>query len=101
MYHYFMQLGDHVLVEAAYNQNMPFKWNATRVQVLPSNSNNQAPSNSGAGGNKNYSQRDTANDSSFRGRRYSPERNDRQRNDRRPRSRDNRDADVISMKLSF
>ena len=24
-----------VLVEAAYNPNMPFKWNATPVQVLP------------------------------------------------------------------
>ena len=26
---------DRVLVEAAYNPNMPFKWNATRIQVLP------------------------------------------------------------------
>ncbi|XP_078579525.1 cell division cycle and apoptosis regulator protein 1-like isoform X2 [Branchiostoma floridae x Branchiostoma japonicum] len=34
------QVGDRVLVEATYNANMPFKWNATRIQVLP----NQAPS---------------------------------------------------------
>ena len=34
-----------MLVEAAYNANMPFKWNATRIQVLP----NQNP-NSGPGG---------------------------------------------------
>lgn len=26
---------DRVLVEAGYNPNMPFKWNATRIQVLP------------------------------------------------------------------
>lgn len=31
-------LGDRVLVEASYNTtNMPFKWNATRIQVLPLN----------------------------------------------------------------
>ncbi|KAL1117588.1 hypothetical protein AAG570_003903 [Ranatra chinensis] len=29
------QVGDRVLVEALYNANMPFKWNATRIQVLP------------------------------------------------------------------
>ena len=28
--------GDRVLVEAQFNANMPFKWNATRIQVLPS-----------------------------------------------------------------
>nr|XP_032825106.1 cell division cycle and apoptosis regulator protein 1 isoform X3 [Petromyzon marinus] len=28
-------LGDRVLVEATYNPNMPFKWNAQRVQALP------------------------------------------------------------------
>ncbi|XP_067213082.1 cell division cycle and apoptosis regulator protein 1-like isoform X2 [Linepithema humile] len=35
-------VGDRVLVEASYNPSMPFKWNATRVQVLPmvNNSNN-------------------------------------------------------------
>lgn len=30
------KVNDRVLVEATYNPNMPFKWNATRVQVLPS-----------------------------------------------------------------
>lgn len=30
------KVGDRVLVEASYNANMPFKWNATRIQVLPS-----------------------------------------------------------------
>uniref|UniRef100_A0A182TB80 DBC1/CARP1 catalytically inactive NUDIX hydrolase domain-containing protein n=1 Tax=Anopheles maculatus TaxID=74869 RepID=A0A182TB80_9DIPT len=28
------KVGDRVLVDAAYNTNMPFKWNASRVQVL-------------------------------------------------------------------
>ncbi len=29
------KVNDRVLVEASYNANMPFKWNATRIQVLP------------------------------------------------------------------
>ncbi|XP_018097853.1 cell division cycle and apoptosis regulator protein 1 isoform X1 [Xenopus laevis] len=29
------QAGDRVLVEATYNPNMPFKWNAQRIQTLP------------------------------------------------------------------
>lgn len=33
------KLNDRVLVEATYNPNMPFKWNATRVQVLPQGGN--------------------------------------------------------------
>ncbi|KAL7021308.1 hypothetical protein ACKWTF_011834 [Chironomus riparius] len=81
------KLGDRVLVEAAYNQNMPFKWNATRVQVLP-RANTSSTSNSVD--NKSYSQHETSNDS-YRNRRYSPERD--RRNERRPRSRDNRDND--------
>jgi hypothetical protein len=28
------QVGDRVVVEASYNPSMPFKWNASRVQVL-------------------------------------------------------------------
>ena len=36
-------VGDRVLVEASFNPSMPFKWNATRIQVLPmGNSNNSA-----------------------------------------------------------
>ncbi|KAK1905985.1 Cell division cycle and apoptosis regulator protein 1 [Dissostichus eleginoides] len=33
------QVGDRVLVEAVYNPNMPFKWNAQRIQTLPQLSN--------------------------------------------------------------
>lgn len=32
-------VGDRVLVEASYNSSMPFKWNATRIQVLPMGNN--------------------------------------------------------------
>ncbi|OXB74715.1 UNVERIFIED_CONTAM: hypothetical protein H355_001547 [Colinus virginianus] len=32
------QVGDRVLVEATYNPNMPFKWNAQRIQTLPNQS---------------------------------------------------------------
>ncbi|XP_053553025.1 cell division cycle and apoptosis regulator protein 1 [Bombina bombina] len=35
------QVGDRVLVEATYNPNMPFKWNAQRIQTLPNQ--NQTP----------------------------------------------------------
>lgn len=82
------KLGDRVLVEAAYNQNMPFKWNATRVQVLPRAS---TTSSGNSADNKSYGgQHDTSSDS-YRNRRYSPERD--RRNERRPRSRDTRDTD--------
>ncbi|XP_076830454.1 cell division cycle and apoptosis regulator protein 1 [Brachyhypopomus gauderio] len=39
------QVGDRVLVEAVYNPNMPFKWNAQRIQTLPQlpNQSHQAP----------------------------------------------------------
>ena len=30
------KIGDRVLVEATYNASMPFKWNATRIQMLNS-----------------------------------------------------------------
>lgn len=41
-------VGDRVLVEASYNPSMPFKWNATRIQVLPmgNNNNNNSSANS-------------------------------------------------------
>ncbi|XP_015600550.1 cell division cycle and apoptosis regulator protein 1 [Cephus cinctus] len=32
-------VGDRVLVEASFNPSMPFKWNATRIQVLPMGNN--------------------------------------------------------------
>ncbi|BES94462.1 DBC1 [Nesidiocoris tenuis] len=37
------QVGDRVLVEAVYNESMPFKWNASRIQVL----NNRQEQNTG------------------------------------------------------
>ncbi|GBP37980.1 Cell division cycle and apoptosis regulator protein 1 [Eumeta japonica] len=39
------KVNDRVLVEATYNTSMPFKWNATRVQVLPKSTtqNKSAP----------------------------------------------------------
>ncbi|XP_062852153.1 cell division cycle and apoptosis regulator protein 1 [Trichomycterus rosablanca] len=39
------QVGDRVLVEAIYNPNMPFKWNAQRIQTLPQlpNQTHQVP----------------------------------------------------------
>uniref|UniRef100_A0A3Q2E5J6 Cell division cycle and apoptosis regulator protein 1 n=1 Tax=Cyprinodon variegatus TaxID=28743 RepID=A0A3Q2E5J6_CYPVA len=36
------QVGDRVLVEAVYNPNMPFKWNAQRIQTLPQLGNQSA-----------------------------------------------------------
>nr|XP_057920444.1 cell division cycle and apoptosis regulator protein 1 [Doryrhamphus excisus]XP_057920445.1 cell division cycle and apoptosis regulator protein 1 [Doryrhamphus excisus] len=39
------QVGDRVLVEAVYNHNLPFKWNAQRIQTLPqlANQHQQPP----------------------------------------------------------
>ncbi|XP_056018818.1 cell division cycle and apoptosis regulator protein 1-like isoform X3 [Ostrea edulis] len=35
------KVNDRVLVEASFNANMPFKWNATRIQVLPNQMSSQ------------------------------------------------------------
>lgn len=95
------KLNDLCLVEAAYNHSMPFKWNATRVQVLTkANANSPGASNMHQSNlqqsNKNYNSippsRDASNSDGFRNRRFSPER--RKSPDRRPRSRDRRDIDV-------
>uniref|UniRef100_A0A8C4R508 Cell division cycle and apoptosis regulator 1 n=1 Tax=Eptatretus burgeri TaxID=7764 RepID=A0A8C4R508_EPTBU len=44
-------VGDRVLVEATYNANMPFKWNAQRVQTLPTpNQGLMKPTQSTGGG---------------------------------------------------
>lgn len=91
------KLGDHVLVEAAYNQNMPFKWNATRVQVLSRTNTNSPGGGSIQQSNKNYNSvpppRDGSSSDAYRNRRYSPER--RKSPERRvARSRDRRDIDV-------
>lgn len=45
-------VGDRVLVEASYNPSMPFKWNATRIQVLPMS--NQANSSRNQNSMKNF-----------------------------------------------
>lgn len=97
------KIGDRVLVEAAYNQNMPFKWNATRVQVL-TRANVSTSSGGGSsqlGLNKSHHvyssvppprESSTSTDGYRSSRRFSPER--RKSPDRRPRSRDRRDTDV-------
>lgn len=90
------KVGDQVLCEANYNQNMPFKWNATRVQVLTRNNTN-SPGGGGGGGSmqqstKSYNTAPSASNDGFRARRYSPER--RKSPERRPRSRDRREVDV-------
>ncbi|XP_019756359.1 cell division cycle and apoptosis regulator protein 1 [Dendroctonus ponderosae] len=51
-------VGDRVLVEAAFNPSMPFKWNATRVQVMPNGPREQRP----VEGNNTYPRRDFSRD---------------------------------------
>lgn len=73
----FPKVGDRVLVEAAYNQNMPFKWNATRVQVLQSATTSSVTSSSSSsrhGMGYNNSQMSGGGDRAGRNR-YSPTRN--------------------------
>ncbi|GMS95996.1 hypothetical protein PENTCL1PPCAC_18171 [Pristionchus entomophagus] len=41
------RVGDRVMVEASFNPNMPFKWNAHRVQILGDSSGGGAPAPSG------------------------------------------------------
>ncbi|XP_064458462.1 cell division cycle and apoptosis regulator protein 1-like isoform X2 [Ornithodoros turicata] len=41
------KVGERVLVEASYNPNMPFKWNAYRIQLLANQMNSQIPSRLG------------------------------------------------------
>ncbi|XP_034944335.1 cell division cycle and apoptosis regulator protein 1-like isoform X2 [Chelonus insularis] len=56
-------IGDRVLVEASYNPSMPFKWNATRIQVLPmgnSNNNNNNNNNSSSNSSNNASSQQSA-----------------------------------------
>ncbi|XP_075217714.1 cell division cycle and apoptosis regulator protein 1-like isoform X2 [Lycorma delicatula] len=42
-------VGDRVLVESVYNATMPFKWNATRVQVLPMGREDRQTAGGGSG----------------------------------------------------
>lgn len=91
---------DLVLVEATFNAKMPFKWNATRVQILSAHTAQTGTSSSSSmqQENKSYnsstgSQRDSGADNSRRNR-YSEDRDRRGREERRPRSREhNRDDD--------
>lgn len=90
------KLGDLVLLEATYNINMPFKWNAQRVQVLQKggalqgggvqNSYNTAPPGTSMNNNDTY-----------RSRRYSPER--RRSPDRRARSRERREEVIRTISI--
>ncbi|XP_047022062.1 cell division cycle and apoptosis regulator protein 1-like [Helicoverpa zea] len=91
------KVNDRVLVEANYNPNMPFKWNATRVQVLPKTGPNQK---SNAPKSNNYNAvPPPANKKSLPSRRDDrpPRRDDRftqkrSRSRSRSRSRDRRDS---------
>lgn len=86
---------DLVLVEATFNAKMPFKWNATRVQILSAHqpvSVAASSSSSSLHQEKSYnssagSQRDGGVDSSRRNR-YSEDRDRRGREERRARSRE-------------
>lgn len=51
-------VGDRVLVEASYNPSMPFKWNATRIQVLPMS--NQSPTVRNTNNMKNFNSNTSA-----------------------------------------
>lgn len=53
-------VGDRVLVEASYNPSMPFKWNATRIQVLPTTNQPSVRHNNNSK-NNNYSNSNTYN----------------------------------------
>ncbi|XP_058835786.1 cell division cycle and apoptosis regulator protein 1-like [Topomyia yanbarensis] len=89
----FPKSGDRVLVEAAYNQNMPFKWNATRVQVLQSTSSSSVNSNNSTRHVSSYgSGQNSNNDRSGRSR-YSPSRKSPDRHVHRT-SHDSRQRDI-------
>ncbi|KAJ8733343.1 hypothetical protein PYW08_001641 [Mythimna loreyi] len=92
------KVNDRVLVEATYNPNMPFKWNATRVQVLPKTGPNQKSNNAQKSNNYNAVP-PPANKKSLPSRRDDrPPRRDerftqkRSRSRTRSRSRDRRDS---------
>ncbi|XP_073942945.1 cell division cycle and apoptosis regulator protein 1-like isoform X2 [Choristoneura fumiferana] len=84
------KVNDRVLVEATYNPNMPFKWNATRVQVLPKNAPNPQKQNTPKSNSYNAVP-PPANKKSSSNRRDDlprlPRRDDRKRSRTRSRSR--------------
>lgn len=95
----FPKVGDRVLVEAAYNQNMPFKWNATRVQVLQSAASSSGVSSTSSsrhtmgGGGYNSSQQLSSGDRTGRNR-YSPTRKSPDRHGHRSSNHDSRQRDI-------
>ncbi|XP_062536508.1 cell division cycle and apoptosis regulator protein 1-like [Armigeres subalbatus] len=89
----FPKVGDRVLVEAAYNQNMPFKWNATRVQVLQSASSSSANSGSSSRHASNYGTTQTSSADRSGRSRYSPRKSSPDRHGHRSSNRDSRDDD--------
>ncbi|XP_055603785.1 cell division cycle and apoptosis regulator protein 1-like [Uranotaenia lowii] len=82
----FPKIGDRVLVEASYNQNMPFKWNATRVQVL------QSASSSSTSSSRHVSSYSSGQNSGSRNR-YSPSRKSPERHGHRSSNHDSRSRD--------
>lgn len=89
----FPKVGDRVLVEAAYNQNMPFKWNATRVQVLQSASSSSMNSSSNSSRHVSSYTQNSSSDRSGRNR-YSPARKSPERHGHRSSHHDSRQRDV-------
>lgn len=92
----FPKVGDRVLVEAAYNQNMPFKWNATRVQVLQSASSSSANSGSSSRHASNYGTTQTSSADRSGRSRYSPRKSSPDRHGHRSSNRDSRDVKYYS-----
>lgn len=90
----FPKVGDRVLVEAAYNQNMPFKWNATRVQVLQSASSSSVNSSSSSRHASNYGSSQTSNADRSGRSRYSPRKSSPDRHGHRSSNRDSRHRDA-------
>ncbi|CAK1546085.1 unnamed protein product [Leptosia nina] len=95
------KVNDRVLVEASYNPNMPFKWNATRVQVLPKSTPNHNKGGNSKSNNTYTAVPPPSKKSSMPPRRIDDRRDDRssRRDDRkrsrtrsRSRSRDRRDS---------
>lgn len=91
----FPKVGDRVLVEAAYNQNMPFKWNATRVQVLQSAASSNVSSSSSSRHTMGYNNSQMSGGDRSGGRnRYSPTRKSPERHGHRTSNHDSRQRDL-------
>lgn len=91
----FPKVGDRVLVEAAYNQNMPFKWNATRVQVLQSAASSNVSSSSSSRHTMGYNNSQMSSGDRSEGRnRYSPTRKSPERHGHRTSNHDSRQRDL-------